>query len=77
MEKFVEYLVKSLVDDKEWVTVYSVQQGDLTSIHVKTAPDDLGKIIGTSGRIAQSIRVLVAAQAAENAKNIKVCIDGQ
>lgn len=54
-----------------------MQQGDLTSIHVKTASDDLGKIIGTSGRIAQSIRVLVAAQAAENAKNIKVCIDGQ
>ncbi|GAB6160748.1 KH domain-containing protein [Howardella ureilytica] len=77
MEKFVEYIVKSLVDDKERVTVYSVRQGDLTSIHVKTAPGDLGKIIGISGRIAQSIRVLVAARAAENAKNIKVCIDEQ
>lgn len=59
MEQFVEFIVKSLVEDKDAVKV-SIEKGDNENIiYVSVADDDLGRIIGKNGRIAQSIRVLV------------------
>lgn len=59
MEQFVEFIVKSLVEDKDAVSVTSSVKDDETVIVVSVAENDLGRIIGKNGRIAQSIRTLV------------------
>lgn len=59
MEQFVEFVVKSLVEDKDAVKVAIEKGNNENVIYVTVADDDLGRIIGKNGRIAQSIRTLV------------------
>lgn len=59
MKELVEFIVKTLVDNKEAVFVEETLDGTVKIINVKVAQDDLGKVIGKNGRIATSIRSIV------------------
>ena len=65
MEELVEYSVKSLVDNKEAVAITTTREGSEINIIVNVAEEDLGKVIGKNGRIAQSIRAIVKSVAAK------------
>ena len=72
MKELVEYIVKSLVDKPEAVTV-SETQGEMAAIiEIRTAPEDAGKVIGREGRIVNSIRNIVKAASAKQQKRISV-----
>ncbi len=70
MEELVTYIVKSLVNNKDDVKVESVAENENTVIiKVTVNPDDLGKVIGKNGKIANSIRAIVkSAQLNNNVK---------
>lgn len=72
MKELVEYIVKSLVDKPEEVSVKETQGESVTIIEVRTAPEDSGRVIGREGRIANSIRTIVKAAAAKQQKKITV-----
>ncbi|MEB4613252.1 RNA-binding protein [Leucobacter sp. M11] len=59
----LEHLVKGIVDRPEevQVTKRDTQRGEVLEVHVH--PEDLGRVIGRSGRTAQSLRTVVAALA--------------
>jgi uncharacterized protein len=59
----LEHLVKGIVDNPDQVTVSerSTPRGDL--LEVRVHPDDLGRVIGRSGRTAKALRTLVTALA--------------
>lgn len=63
MVELVEFIVKSLVENKEEVKISSAKNGDEVVISVVVAEDDLGRVIGKNGRIAQSIRTIVKSMA--------------
>ena len=65
MEELVRYIVTSLVDNEDEVKIESSREGDEISIIVTVAPDDIGKVIGKNGRIAQSIRAIVKSVSAK------------
>jgi predicted RNA-binding protein YlqC (UPF0109 family) len=68
MEDLVRYLVTSLVDAPDKVTVRTRHEGTLTVYEVELDPDDVGKIIGRKGRVIKAIRTVVrAAGGAEGA----------
>ncbi|MCZ0859604.1 KH domain-containing protein, partial [Actinomyces israelii] len=52
----LEHLVRGIVDRPEDVTVASrsLRRGDLLEVRVN--PDDLGRVIGRSGRTARALR---------------------
>lgn len=56
---FLEYVVKALVDHPEAVETTRVidQMGVLLTLTVH--PDDMGKIIGKSGKTAEALRILL------------------
>ena len=54
----VEYIVKSLVDKPEVVTVQETQQENKRVIQVQVASSDMGKVIGSGGRILRAVRAL-------------------
>ena len=59
MKEIVEYIVKSLVVDKDSVHVTESQENEELILHVSVAEDDMGRVIGKSGKIASSIRAIV------------------
>ena len=71
MTELVSYIVTSLVDDKEQVSV--TEDGEV--ILIKVAKDDMGKVIGKQGRIIKAIRSVVKAASIKAGKNYTVEID--
>jgi predicted RNA-binding protein YlqC (UPF0109 family) len=66
VQRVVTYVVKSIVDDPESVTVTLVEQGpDEVVAEVRTAKNDMGRVIGRRGRVAKAIRAAAGAAAEE------------
>jgi len=75
LEQLVELVVKALVDNPERVTVTAVEGERSLVIEVRVPEDDMGKVIGKGGRIANALRVVTKAAGAKRKKNIWVDID--
>ncbi len=65
MKELVEYIAKSLVQNPDEVEVLEEADGRKTLIHLHVAKEDMGKVIGKQGRIAQAIRTLLKVAAAK------------
>ncbi len=59
----LDLLVTSLVDDPDAVRVDSFEQRGKVRLEVRVGPDDMGRVIGKRGRVANSIRAVVRAAA--------------
>jgi predicted RNA-binding protein YlqC (UPF0109 family) len=70
----LEYVATSIVDEPDGVVVEIEEgrRGVTLSLHV--APDDMGKVIGRRGRVAQAIRTVVRAAAAREGVDASVDI---
>ena len=73
MKELVETLVKALVKNPDAVSVTVVEKGSLEIHQVHVAPEDMGKVIGRKGRIANAIRTVVKAGALR--ENRRVAVD--
>ena len=63
MTELLEFLVKALVEDPGAVVVEEMEEdGDLV-YEITVAEDDLGRVIGKGGRIANAIRTIAKAAA--------------
>lgn len=76
MEKVLETLAKSLVDNPEEVSVTVVEGEEKTILELRVAESDMGKVIGKQGRIAKAIRTVVKAAASRENKRAVVEIIG-
>lgn len=75
MEKeLVEFVVKSLVDAPDEVSVNVIEGEKSTILELKVAQEDVGKVIGKQGRIAKAIRSVVKAAASKSDKKVVVDI---
>lgn len=77
MEKIVEYIVKNLVQTPDEIKVSTHEDGDITVIQVFVNEDELGKVIGKNGRIAQSIRAIVRSASSGTGKKYAVKIGSE
>ena len=57
----VEEIAKALVDSPGDVAVTEKAGEQSTTLELKVAPGDLGKVIGKQGRTARSLRTILAA----------------
>jgi predicted RNA-binding protein YlqC (UPF0109 family) len=63
LKDLVTYIVKSLVDNQDKVTVNEIA-GDKSIIYeLRVGEGDLGKVIGKEGRTARAIRTILTAAA--------------
>ncbi len=63
LEDALEHLVKGIVDHDEDVVVRRKELGRGEVLEVRVHPDDLGRVIGRSGRTASALRTVMAALA--------------
>ena len=57
----IEYIAKSLVDDKDAVRVTEKEGERGMTLALEVSESDIGKIIGKYGRIAKAMRTVLSA----------------
>jgi predicted RNA-binding protein YlqC (UPF0109 family) len=67
-------LARRLVDDPESIRVDTSETRNGIKLSLRVAPDDMGKVIGRRGRVAQSIRSVVRAAGAKDGVDVVVDI---
>lgn len=74
MTELLEFLVKALVEEPDAVEVEELEEdGDLV-YEISVADDDLGRVIGKGGRVANAIRTVAKAAAVRLDRRVVVDI---
>jgi len=68
----LDLIVTSLVDDPDAVRIDPIEQRDRIRLEVRVGPDDMGRVIGKRGRVANAIRTVVRAAAVRDDVNVDI-----
>lgn len=74
--RLTDYLVRSLVDDADAVSVEAKETAAGVLYEVAVAPDDVGKVIGRGGRIIKALRTLTRAAGSTDDTHVDVEVLG-
>jgi len=72
VKDLVEYLARSLVDDPTQVTVTEIDLGPSVNLELQVAKEDMGRVIGKQGRVANAMRILLRVAAAKQGKRVNL-----
>ena len=67
MKELIEYIAKALVDHPEEVSVKQ-SGGNRVRVELSVAKEDMGRVIGKGGKVANSIRALLRVAADRQGK---------
>ena len=70
----VTYLVNSIAAEPDAVVINTEERSGSIRFRIHVAPDDMGRVIGRRGRVAQAIRTVVAAAGARDGVQTNVDI---
>jgi len=73
MKELVEYVARFLVRNPDAVNVTETVRDGVSTLELRVAEEDLGRVIGTEGRTAKALRAILTAAAAR--KNQRVVLD--
>jgi len=68
MKELIEYIARSLVENPDEVQVRQMGGGSKVRIELSVAKDDMGRVIGKGGKVANSIRTLLRVAAEKEGK---------
>jgi len=74
VKELVEFIASQLVDDKSLVVVKEINEGGRIIIELQVSKEDMGRVIGKGGRVANSIRVLLRVAGAREGKKVSLDI---
>ena len=74
MKDLIEYIARSLVNDPMEVRVDQKGNGSKVFIHLRVAQEDMGRVIGKGGRVANAMRTLLRVAAAREGKKVSLDI---
>lgn len=74
MRDLIEYIARSLVDDPTQVRIEQKIQGSSIHFELEVAKEDMGRVIGRGGRVANAIRALLRVAAARQDKRVSLDI---
>jgi len=72
MKELVEYISRSIVDDPDQLWVTQERMGNKVRIELQVSKEDMGRVIGKGGRVANAIRVLLRVAAAREGKQVSL-----
>lgn len=73
MKQLLEYIIPNIVNHPEDVVIDEVESNGLTTLTIKVNPEDMGRVIGKSGKVIKAIRQIGRIVAIK--KGIRVNID--
>lgn len=68
MRDLIDYIARGLVDQPDQVRVEQVDRGEESTIELRVAEEDLGKVIGREGRTAKAMRTLLSVVSSHQGK---------
>ena len=68
MKELVEYIASALVENPSEMTVVEERSGNKVRLELHVSKEDMGRVIGKGGRVANSTRVLLRVAAAREGK---------
>ena len=63
MKVLTEYIARALVDHPDEVSVDEIRHGSHVTLELSVSKDDMGRVIGKGGRVANAIRTLLRVAA--------------
>ena len=70
MKALTEYIAKSLVDHPDEVKVEEDQHGNRITLKLCVSKEDMGRVIGKGGRVANAIRTLLRVAAERDGSQV-------
>jgi hypothetical protein len=68
VKELIDYIARSLVEDPTQVQVKQDRGGSKVRLELWVAKEDMGRVIGKGGRVANAMRVLLRVAAAREGK---------
>jgi hypothetical protein len=72
MKDFLDFVVKSLVDKPEEVSIKAIDGEKATIYELRLNKSDIGKVIGKNGRTIQAIRTLLTGASAKQGRRAAI-----
>ena len=73
MEEVLKVIVENLVENKDAIKIVKEEQENgIIKFKVTVAQDEMGKVIGKQGKVAQSIKSLMRAVGGKEQKKVEV-----
>jgi predicted RNA-binding protein YlqC (UPF0109 family) len=72
MKEFLEYVARSLVDKPDAVQVEVEEEEDEVSLVLSVDQEDMGRVIGRDGRIANAIRSLLRVMGTRDGRHVEL-----
>jgi predicted RNA-binding protein YlqC (UPF0109 family) len=75
MKELIEFIATSLVDDPTQVRVSQEQRAGKVYLKLKVAKEDMGRVIGRQGRVANAMRMLLNVSASRQGKQVYLDVE--
>lgn len=72
MKELAEYIARSLVDNPDDVEVREFVSGRNVDLELSVAKEDMGRVIGKRGRVANAMRALLRVAADRKGKKVSL-----
>jgi len=73
MKELLEYIVPNIVNHPEDVVINQTEENGVINLSIKVNPEDMGRVIGKSGKVIKAIRQIGRIIAIK--KGVRVNID--
>lgn len=73
MKPLTEYIARSLVEHPDELDVREYRHGSRVTLELRVAKDDMGRVIGKNGRVANAMRTLL--RVAAEREGLQVALD--
>jgi hypothetical protein len=70
MKELVEFMAKAVVNDPDSVIVREIEGSSAAIYELSVTPDDMGRVIGKQGRVANAMRTLLRVAAVKEGKRV-------
>ncbi len=72
MKELLQFLAQQLVNKPSEVDVRETSGGEISTLELRVAKEDLGRVIGKQGQTAQSLRIIISAVATRNHRKVQL-----
>ncbi len=72
MKQTLEAIIRNIVENQDAVSIEESEEAGRITYKVKVSAEDMGRVIGKQGKVANSIRIVIKALAAKEKKKVTI-----